>query len=202
MEAVEAGEDRVLTVPNAFSVARLLCVPLFLWLLFGRDDRAAAAELLAFLGATDWVDGWIARRWNQVSTLGKILDPTADRILLLVGVTAILIDGSVPVVVAVLTLVREAAVAITAIVLAALGARRIDVTWAGKVGTFGLMFAFPLFLAGGSTLSWHVAAHWLGWICAVPGLLYSYRSAAGYVPVAREALRAGRPKPGQVGSTP
>jgi cardiolipin synthase len=201
--ADEVGaDDRVFTVPNAISVARLLCVPIFLWLLFGRDDRAAAAILLAFLGATDWVDGFIARRWHQVSTVGKVLDPTADRILLLVGVGAILADGSVPLVVAALTLVREAAVAVTALVLASLGARRIDVTWAGKAGTFFLMFAFPLFLAGESTLAWHEVAHWLGWAFAVPGLLYSYRSAAGYVPAARTALRSGRVKPGQLGSAP
>ena len=71
-------------------------MPLFLWLLFGRDNRLAAAWLLAVLGATDWVDGYIARRFNQVSTLGKVLDPTADRLLLAVGVISILVYGSVP----------------------------------------------------------------------------------------------------------
>lgn len=184
-------DDRVLTVPNLISVARLCCVPIFLWLLFGRDDRFGAAALLAGLGATDWVDGYIARRWNQVSTVGKVLDPVADRILLLVGVTAIVVDGSVPIVVAALTLLREAAVAVAALVLAAKGAQRIDVTWDGKAGTFGLLFAFPLFLAGASDVGWHEVATVLAWICAVPGLWFSYKSAAGYVPAAREALRAG-----------
>ena len=138
------SESAVLTVPNAISVLRLCCVPLFLWLLFGRDDRAAAAVLLFVLGATDWVDGYVARRWNQVSDLGKILDPTADRLLLIVGIVGILIDGSVPVVVGILAVVREGLVAVAAIVLGLLGARRIDVTWWGKAGTFGLMGAFPL----------------------------------------------------------
>src|SRR5690242_3941096 len=85
-----------LTVPNAITVVRLLCLPLFVWLLFGREHRAAAAWLLGGLGATDWVDGFLARRWHQVSELGKVLDPTADRLLFIVGVGSIIIDGSAP----------------------------------------------------------------------------------------------------------
>jgi cardiolipin synthase len=144
------------------------------------------------LGATDWVDGYVARRFHQVSELGKVLDPLADRLLLLVGVVAITIDGSAPVVVGVLTLIREGAVAGAALVLAAMGARRIDVTWAGKAGTFGLLFAWPLFLVSEADLAWGSAARVAAWIFVVPGLAASYLSAAGYVPQAREALRAGR----------
>ncbi|MBX3286193.1 MAG: CDP-alcohol phosphatidyltransferase family protein [Acidimicrobiales bacterium] len=190
--ATGAGEDRIITVPNVISLVRLCCLPVFVYLLFGRDNRAAAAWLLAALGATDWVDGYIARRWEQVSTLGKILDPVADRLLFFVGVTAILIDGSVPVWLAVMVLVREAVVAITTVVIAALGARRIDVTWWGKAGTFGLMVAFPLFLASESTLSWAPTAHVLAWVAAVPGLVFSYVSWAMYLPIALRALREGR----------
>jgi cardiolipin synthase len=169
--------DRWLTVPNAITMVRLLLIPVFVYLLFGRDDRAGAAVLLAVLGATDWVDGFLARRWKQVSTVGKILDPTADRLLLAVGVISILIDGSVPVWVAALTFLREGLVA---------------VTWAGKAGTFGLMFAYPLFLAGSSDLSWNETAEVLAYVCAIPGLAFSYWSAAGYVPLARRALAEGR----------
>ena len=78
--------NRVLTVPNLISVLRLLCIPLFVWILFGVESRSAAAILLAGLGATDWIDGWIARRFDQTSELGKILDPTADRLLLIVAI--------------------------------------------------------------------------------------------------------------------
>lgn len=184
--------DRVVTVPNVISLVRLLCIPIFLWLLFGRDERAGAAYLLAALGATDWVDGWIARHFHQVSTVGKVLDPTADRLLLLVGVLGIAVDGSVPTAIAVLTLAREAVVATTALVLAAMGARRIDVTWVGKAGTFGLLFAFPLFLVSHAGVTWHASAEVAAWVCVVPGLALSYLAAAGYVPLARQALRAGR----------
>ena len=186
------GEDRLLTVPNLLSVGRLACVPLFLYLLFGQHNRAGAAWLLAGLGATDWVDGYVARHFNQVSTLGKVLDPLADRILLGVGVVALLIDGSVPVWVGVAAIAREALVAIAALVLAALGARRIDVTWVGKAGTFGLMFAFPMFLASHSTLSIRDEFGVAAWLCAIPGLALGYYAAATYVPIARRALREGR----------
>ena len=128
--------DRILTIPNVITVVRLACLPVFLWLLFARENRVAAAALLGVLGATDFLDGYIARHFNQVSTVGKVLDPVADRLLFIVGVGAIVIDGSVPVWFAVVVLVREVLVAGATLVLAAMGARRIDVTWWGKAGTF------------------------------------------------------------------
>ena len=182
------GEERILTLPNAITTARLAAIPLFVWLLFAKDDRAAAAILLAVLGSTDWVDGFVARRYDQVTELGKVLDPLADRLLLGVAVVSILIDGSVPLIVAVLALVREAVVAVAALVLAAMGVRRIDVTLLGKAATFCLMASFPLFLASASTLSWADVARVLAWIVVVPGLVLSYVSAAAYVPLAKQAL--------------
>src|SRR3954468_9724450 len=85
-----SARSRVLTIPNLISVARLLCVPVFLWMLWEpHPARRGAALLLAVLGATDWVDGWIARHFDQGSELGKVLDPVADRVLLIVaGVAA------------------------------------------------------------------------------------------------------------------
>ena len=80
---------------------------MFLWLLFVEEDRATAAALLAVLGVTDFLDGYIARHFDQVSNLGKVLDPVADRLIFIVGGGAILIDGSVPTWFAVLVLVRE-----------------------------------------------------------------------------------------------
>jgi cardiolipin synthase len=161
-------------------------------LLFGRENRAAAAWLLAALGSTDFVDGYIARHFDQVSELGKVLDPVADRLLLFVGVGAILIDGSVPTWLAVVVIVREAIVSGATLMLAAFGAARIDVTWFGKAGTFGLMVAFPLFLGSESTLGWRDTAEVLAWIAAVPGLLLSLYALVLYVPLARGALAEGR----------
>ena len=191
MEA--SGEDRVLTIPNLLSVVRLLCAPLFLWLLFDRHDRLGAALLLGGLGLTDWVDGYVARHFHQVSTVGKVLDPTADRVLLAVGVIAIVVDGSVPLPIAIITLVREAVVAVAVVVLAAMGARRIDVQWAGKAGTFGLMVAFPLFLMSHDRqFSLRHVAGVLAWLSVIPALIFAWYAAITYVPMARKALKEGR----------
>jgi cardiolipin synthase len=191
----QAGrEDRILTLPNAVTVIRLLCVPLFVWLLLGKQppDRYDAALLLALLGATDWVDGYLARHLGQVSTFGKVLDPVADRILIGVGVIAILIDGSVPRWFALLVLVREGLVAVATILLALAGARRIDVQWVGKAGTFGLMVTFPLFLFGHSSVSWHAEAELVAWGWGIPSLILAWYAAITYIPLARRALADGR----------
>jgi cardiolipin synthase len=196
----DVGADRILTIPNIISVIRLCCLPLFLYLLFGRDNRAAAASLLAVLGTTDFIDGYIARHFNQISDLGKVLDPVADRLLFFVGVGGILIDGSVPTWFAVAVLVREALIAAGTLVLAALGAKRIDVTWFGKAGTFGLMMAFPLFLASESTLGWRDSGEVFAYITGIPGLIFSWWSAVMYVPMGMRALREGRDEASRVGS--
>ena len=189
------GEDRILTIPNVISIGRLLCVPLFLWLLFGREDRYAAGLLLAALGISDCADGYIARHFHQESRLGKILDPTADRILLGVGVVALLVDGSMPRWVGALAVSREVVVGVTVLVLAGMGAKDvIDVRLAGKAGTLLQMVAFPLFLAsnpdGGAP--WHELARPLAWLTVIPGLVLSYYAAVTYVAPARAALERAR----------
>lgn len=186
------GEDRILTIPNVITLLRLACLPVYLWLLIGRDDRVAAALLLAALGATDWVDGYVARHFDQVSNLGKIIDPVADRFLFFVGIAGILAVDGAPTWFAVIVLVRELVVGGTTVVIAALGAKRIDVTWFGKAGTFGLMFAFPLFLGGSSDLSIAPVLWVLGWVAGIPGLALSLYAAVLYAPMAARALREGR----------
>jgi len=191
--AAEKVHGRIWTVPNLISLVRLACAPVVWWLLFGADEPWPAVILLAVLGASDWIDGWIARKWDQGSELGKILDPTADRILLLTGILALLIDGSVPVWYGVLILAREIVIAVTTLALAAAGARRIDVLWAGKAGTLFVMFSLPAFLAASITDGWfHDLCVLAAYGFAVPALAFSYYAAAKYVPEARRALREGR----------
>ncbi len=190
------GEDRVLTVPNVLTVIRLGCIPVFLWLLLGREERYGAGLLLAAMGTTDFVDGYLARHLHQESRLGKVLDPTADRLLLGAGVVAILLDGSVPTWVALAAAARELFVGLGVVLLVVLGARDvIDVKLVGKAGTLLLMVAFPLFLAsnpdGGAP--WHELARPLAWTFVVPGLVLSWTAAAGYVAPGRAALARRRP---------
>lgn len=185
-------DDRILTVPNLLTVLRLLAIPVLFWLLLGHDDQVGAAVLLGVLGATDWFDGKIARRWDQISELGKLLDPAADRILLFSAAVAIVLDGAVPLWIAVPVLVREPLMFLSVVLLGLLGAKRIDVMWVGKAGTFALMCAFPLFLLGNSGESWAPVCEVAAWVCAIPGLALSLYATAAYVPQARRALAEGR----------
>ncbi|MEP1125730.1 MAG: CDP-alcohol phosphatidyltransferase family protein [Ilumatobacter sp.] len=185
--------DRVWTVPNAFTLVRLLCLPLFLYLLFGADNRAGAAWLLAGLGSTDWVDGYIARRFDQGSEFGKIFDPTVDRLFFFVAVIAIIVDGSIPIWFAVAVLVRELLVGgAIAVGVLFLHMQRFGVTWLGKCATFLLMGAVPSFLIG-STDVWEAPFFAvLAWAFGVPGLVLSYWTGIAYIPLIRSGLAAGR----------
>jgi len=180
--------DRLLTVPNAISVVRLLCIPWFVWLVFGAHQEYQAAWLLAVLGCTDWVDGFIARRWNQVSTFGKIADPAADRLMLGVAAISLLVRDAMPLWFGLVALGREVLIGAGGVYLGLHGHKRLDVAYVGKVGAFFLMMSFPFFLAADSGVFWH---HWAAvgaWVCGVPGLVFSWYSFFGYLRRARRVL--------------
>jgi cardiolipin synthase len=184
--------DGMWTVPNAFTLGRLLLLPVFLYLLFGLENRAAAAWMLGALGATDWVDGYLARRLGQVSEFGKVFDPTVDRLLFVVATTAIVIDGSIPLWFALAVLAREVLVGLMmAVATVVYKMPRIDVTYWGKLATFLLMFSVPGFLMGNSEMpgaAWFQAA---AWFLGIPGLILSYWTAIAYIPQVRRAVAAG-----------
>lgn len=193
-EVLDAGWR---TWPNVVTLVRLALIPVFWWLLFSTDHRALAAWLLVTLGATDWIDGWLARKLHQTSTVGKILDPTADRILVMVGLIGVALAGGVPWWFAGITLVREVLVSVLTVMLAALGAARIDVLWWGKVSTFMLMGTYPLFLL--TTNPHHAAlAHWqhvvrdITWVYGVTGLSLAWIVFFSYIGPASRALVTGR----------
>jgi len=185
--------DDVATIPNAITLVRLLLLPVFLWLLFVQEERAGAAFLLGGIGATDWVDGYIARRYDQVSEFGKVFDPTVDRLLFFVAVTAILIDGSMPVWFGVILLVREISVGLMmAIATIVYKVPRIDVTYLGKVATFLLMFAVPGFLLGSSDFPGADGFWVASWILGIPGLVLSVWTGIAYIPKVRAGLQTVR----------
>jgi len=185
--------DNLWTIPNAFTLARLLCLPVFLWVLFGLENRVAAAWMLGALGATDWIDGYLARRLNQVSEFGKVFDPTVDRLLFIVAITAIIIDGSIPVWFAIAVLARELLVgAMMAIATVVYKMPRLDVTYWGKLATFLLMFAVPGFLLGNSDMPGADGFQVAAWILGLPGLALSIWTGIAYIPQVRRGVAEGR----------
>ena len=182
---------RVLTIPNLVSAVRLALVPLFLWLLFGADEPLAAGLLLGGIGATDWVDGFLARRLNQVSELGKLLDPIADRLAITAAVVGGWVSGVLPWPVALALVVRESVIAVGAVVAAWRWQVRVEVRYLGKVATFGLYSAIGSFYvyAGFD----HPFFIWWAWAVVVPSLILYYAVGFQYFADARAARRQALP---------
>ncbi len=180
----------ILTIPNAVSAVRIALVPVFLWLLLGRDDPIAAGLLIGGIGATDWVDGYLARRLGQVSPLGKILDPMADRLAVIAGVAGGWAAGALPVWFAAGLLAREALVSAGAAYLAVRGRPQMTVRRLGKVATFAVYFAIPAFLvyAGGA----HEFFRWFAYAVGAPGLILYWVVGFQYVGDARRIATVGR----------
>lgn len=181
------ASSRVLTVPNLISAIRIAMIPVFWVLIVDPDTTAWGIVLFGVVVATDWVDGTIARRTGQVSELGKVLDPVADRAAIAAGLVALVVRGAFPLWAAVLILARDVAVLIAGAVLASKGLR-IDVRWIGKVATFALMIAIPA-VSWGSLGLWPAAAALaVGWPVYVLGIVEYYIAAGVYAVDLRRAL--------------
>jgi cardiolipin synthase len=172
----------VLTIPNLISVIRLFLIPVFLWLLFARDNPFAAGWLLFIIGSTDWVDGYLARRLDQVSEVGKFLDPLADRLAVTTAVVGGLISGDIPPWFAWALIVREALIGAGALIVALKGHTKLDVRQMGKVATLLLYMAVGWFFIG-ATWDWGLL---IAWVTGVPGLVLYYIVGVQY---AGDALR-------------
>lgn len=181
------------TIPNLLSLIRILALPVFVWLV-ATDRFVVAAAVLAAISATDFVDGKIARAFNQVSEIGKLLDPVADRVVVVVAVlTVVWKGGIVPGWLLAVVLVREVAVSLGVIILGLLGAARVDVRFVGKVGSFATMTSLPAFiLLRGVTGFWHDAAAVVAWGAAAIGVVCGYTAAVLYIADGRRALAEGR----------
>ena len=144
-----AAPDRVLTIPNLLSVLRLLGVPLFLWLLLGPHADGWALAVLMISGFTDWADGVLARKLNQLSSLGALLDPLADRLYILATLVGLVLRHVIPLWLAVVIVGRDAILTVALAVLRrARGFGPPEVHYLGKAATFCLLYAFPLLLIG------------------------------------------------------
>jgi cardiolipin synthase len=176
------------TVPNLLSFLRIALIPVFVALIVDEDTTLAGILLFAAVAATDWVDGFAARRLGQVSDLGKVLDPTADRLAIAAGLIALAVRGAFPWWAALLILVRDVVV-LTVGALVLLWRRvRIEVRPLGKVATFGLMLAVTWISWGTLGYPLDDAALALGWICFTAGIIEYYVAGALYLGDLRRAL--------------
>ena len=192
MDVVDKGPKGIATLPNLITMVRLLVLPVFVVMLLANEQRAGAALLLGVLGMTDWVDGWVARTFNQTSQFGMVFDPFVDRTLFVVGTGAVLMDGGVPLWFCVAILFREMFVGLMMLAGTMFGMKRFAVNIWGKRYTFLLMTAVPLLLLGSSS---HITADaaWVGgWVLGIPGLIMSYVVGVLYIPVVLQNVRAGR----------
>ncbi len=173
--------DRIWTVPNMISVLRLLGVPLFLWLVLGPRADVWALGVLAAAGLSDWLDGKIARAWNQTSRLGTLLDPMADRLYIFAALLGLVVRDIIPWWLMAILVLRDVLIIGALPVLRYYGYGPLPVNFAGKAATLCLLYAFPLlFLAGYSGAVGYVAQI-VGWAFAIwgtalywwAGLLYS-----------------------------
>ncbi|MGH8873427.1 MAG: CDP-alcohol phosphatidyltransferase family protein [Acidimicrobiia bacterium] len=184
-----AASKRILTVPNLVSFVRLLAIPVFWWVLLGKEDVALAAWLVFVVGWTDWVDGYLARRLSQVSEVGKILDPVADRLMIASALFGGLIVGVVPPWFGWGLIAREVLVGIVALNLAARGGGTIEVRFMGKAATFALYGAIPAFyLAAAGLVEWLMRP--VAWVLGVIGLVLYWYVAVLYVGDSRVRLAA------------
>jgi cardiolipin synthase len=189
----EAGlvTDRVLTVPNALSLLRLLGVPLFLWLVLHEHDAAAVA-LLMVSGVTDWLDGKIARAWGQMSRVGQLLDPAADRLYILATLIGLTIRDVVPLWLTLALVGRDAFLALFLPVLRRYGYGPLPVNFLGKAATFNLLSGFPLLLLGEGDSLVSQVAHAFGWAFAIWGTALYWWAGLLYVVQVRQVVSAAR----------
>lgn len=185
--------DRIVTWPNALSAARLLSVPVFLWLVIGPRTATSdliAAGILGLAGITDWLDGKLARMLNQQSRLGQLLDPAADRLFIAATIIALAVRGIMPWWLFGAIAGRELIVGVALLVLQ----RRtvydaLQVSFVGKVATLCLMYAFPLLFLGAHSGTVAEVVRVLGWAFAIWGIALYWWAAMLYLTQVRDLVK-------------
>ena len=197
---VRGSSSQVWTLPNLVSMARLLGVPLFLWLVLGPHWDLAALGVLAVAGITDWLDGYLARRLGQQSRFGEVLDPVADRLYILAVVVGLAWRDIIPWWVAVVLPARDAFLWTLVPFLRTRGYNALPVHFLGKAATFNLLYAFPLLLLGDGDGVVAELALVFGWAFAIwgiglywwAGLLYAWQVRTLLATTDRPPRKAGR----------
>jgi cardiolipin synthase (CMP-forming) len=182
------ASSAVVTIPNILSFARIALIPVFCWLSANERTRLWGILLFAVVVSTDWVDGYVARRTGQVTELGRILDPLADRLAIAAGLLTFAISGIFPFWAALLILIRDVAVLLGG--LAVLWGRdiRIDVRWIGKIATFSLMVAITWIAWGNAGGALGEVLLVGGWLAYTVGIAEYYIAAGLYAIDVRDTL--------------
>jgi cardiolipin synthase len=178
-----------LTIPNALTALRGLGVPLFIWLALVKEADGWAILVLALGGVTDYLDGKLARLWNQTSRFGELADPAIDRIYILATLIVLYIREAIPLWLITLLLARDLILALVTIALTRKGLPPLQVTYIGKAATFNLLYAFPLLLLALSDSVYGTFAFIFGWAFAIWGLVLYLFTGVSYFRGAMKSIR-------------
>lgn len=190
-----ADTSRVLTVPNLLSFARLAGIPVFLWLALGPEADGWAVLLLMASGFTDWLDGWLARKLNQYSDIGRLLDPLADRLYIIAVTVALLLRDIVPLWLVIVLLGRDVFLSLLLPVLRKHGYGPLQVNYLGKAATMNLLYAFPLLLLSDGTGTLATLASIFGWAFTLWGVALYWYAGVLYTVQVRQLVRADQGAP-------
>ena len=182
---MQAVSSRIVTIPNVLSLVRLVLIPVFLWLL-GTSQYGWALLVIVVSSLTDYVDGWIARRFNQISRIGQLLDPAVDRLFIFTSLIGLAWFGFLPWWLVAVIVARDVALLVLAVVLANIGYGPLPVHHLGKVATFALLFALPTLVLGAAFPVLEPFSDPVGWALALWGAFLYWWAGAIYM---RETAR-------------
>ena len=181
--------SQCLTIPNALTALRGLGVPLFIWLALGLESDGWAILVLAIGGVTDYLDGKLARAWNQTSRFGELADPFIDRIYIVATLIVLQMRGAIPLWIIIALLGRDLILAIMTLFLTRKGLPPLQVTYLGKAATFNLLYAFPFLLLALNDSWYGTLAFIFGWAFTIWGVVLYLFTGVSYFRSALKSIR-------------
>jgi cardiolipin synthase (CMP-forming) len=181
--------SQYLTIPNALTALRGLGVPLFIWLALGLESDGWAILVLAIGGVTDYLDGKLARAWNQTSRFGELADPFIDRIYIVATLIVLQMRGAIPLWIIIALLGRDLILAIMTLLLTRKGLPPLQVTYLGKAATFNLLYAFPFLLLALNDSWYGTLAFIFGWAFTIWGVVLYLFTGVSYFRGALKSIR-------------
>ena len=185
------SSERVITVPKGLSVARLIGVPIFLWLILAPHADGWAFFVLVIAGVTDWLDGALARMLNQQSRVGELLDPAADRLYIAATIVGLALRSIIPWWIVIALVARDVLLLGLVPLLRKHGMLTLPVTMLGKAATFCLLWGFPTLLLSTFDTWWGSVAGAAGWAFSLWGVALYWWAGLDYIRTARALSRTG-----------